>query len=362
MRRIRLWWQQPDHYDWLSDYLASRGLTTITRYVLAAILTILAAATLLMVLSPSGPRDTATRWVSFAVVAGFLTISAGYVARWPNRVLSRVYSLVGTAGIAASCLVDSDPRAGMLGCAAFVGLTGFIGFFHSARDLALALTISLGTAVVCALRVAAEGDPALAASRLMVMTGGILAVPFCGQVLVHWLSVDSRKSSTDALTGLRNRRGFYRAAQQLLGDAAAGPQRCFTVAMVDLDGFKRVNDTYGHAVGDQILIAVADSLRRAGGVDTVLARVGGEEFLVAEITTRPEARATAERVRAAIAATSWRVTASVGVTNIALEDMSEHTRETIDGLVVAADAAMYEAKRAGGNQIRHADAPMSGMT
>ena len=362
MRQIRLWWRQPDHYDWLSDYLATRGLTTITRCVLAAILSLLAVATLLMLLSPSGPRDTVQQVVSLAVVAGFLTIAAGYVLRWPGRVVSQVYSIAGTAGIAAACLVDSDPRAGMLGCAAFVGLTGFIGFFHSARDLAVALTLSLATAAVCAARVAAEGDPALAVSRLMVMGGGILAVPFCGQVLVHWLSVDALKSSTDALTGLRNRRGFYRSAQHLLAGAAAGPERCFTVVMVDLDGFKGVNDAYGHAVGDQILIAVAESLRRASAGDAVLARVGGEEFVVAEVGTLPEANVTAERVRAAIAATSWQVTASLGVSSIALTELREFTREMIDGLMVAADTAMYEAKRAGGNQIRHADTPMTWLS
>lgn len=366
MRRIRLWWQQPDHYEWLSGYLAARGLTAITRYVLAAILSILAVATLLMLLSPSGPREATPRAVSLTVTACFFAISTGYLVRWPSRVLSQVYSIAGTVAIAASCLVDSDPRAGMLGCAAFIGLTGFIGFFHSARDLALTLSISLATAAVCAIRVAAEGDPALAVSRLIVMTGGILAVPFCGQVLVHWLSVDALKSSTDALTSLRNRRGFYRAAQDLLAAATPGPDRCFTVVMVDLDGFKRVNDTYGHAVGDQILIAVAESLHRASHDDAVLARVGGEEFLVAEIATLPASAHTAERVRAAIAATSWRVTASLGETSIALAEMSEHTREVIDGLIVAADAAMYEAKRAGGNQIRHAfpdqPAPMSERT
>lgn len=360
MRRIRLWWEQPDHYDWLSGYLAARGLAALTRFILAGILGVLALAALLMLFSPSGPADAPHRVITGLVVVSLGAVTVSYLRRWPSRRRSELFSVVGSLAIAAACLVDSDPRAGMLGCAAFIGLAGYVAFFHSARYLLITLLTALCTATVCAVRIAMAGDPAMAVSKLLLMAGAILAVPFCGQVLVHWLSVDALKSSIDALTGLRNRRGLHRAAHHLLTRVAPGPDRCFTVVMVDLDGFKRVNDTYGHAVGDQILIAVADSLRRASPDDALLARVGGEEFLVAEITTLSESNATAERVRAAIAATSWRVTASLGVSSISLTQMSAHVRETVDGLIVAADTAMYEAKRAGGNQIRHADAPMTG--
>jgi diguanylate cyclase (GGDEF)-like protein len=113
-------------------------------------------------------------------------------------------------------------------------------------------------------------------------------VPFCIQVLVHWLSVDALRSSTDTLTGLRNRRGFHRATCDLIVGAAGDPKQCFTVVMVDLDAFKAVNDTHGHAVGDEILIAVADRLRKASHDDAVVGRIGGEESLVAE--TRPTAK------------------------------------------------------------------------
>jgi diguanylate cyclase (GGDEF)-like protein len=330
----------------------------VARYILAAILSMLAMATLLMMFSPSGPRDAFQQMVSVGVIVGLLAIAAGYVWRWPNRAQSQLFSIGGTFGIAAACLVDSDPRAGMLGCVAFIGLAGYVGFFHCARYLSLMLTISLATAVSCAVRVAVAGDPALALAGLLVMGGGILAVPFCGQVLVHWLSVDALKSSTDALTGLRNRRGFHRAASDLIAGAAGDSERCFTVVMVDLDAFKAVNDTYGHAIGDMILIAVADSLREAAGDGAVVGRLGGEEFLVAETTPHAEAAATAERLRTAIAATSWNVTASFGVSTVGLMQVGDDTRELIGGMINAADAAMYEAKRAGGNQIRHSDTPL----
>jgi diguanylate cyclase (GGDEF)-like protein len=354
---IGVWWHQPDHYDWLSDYLAARGLKPFVRSLLVAIVATLAVATLLMLTSPSGPQTITHR----AAAVAFSLILAGmalvWLVCWPTRVQSQVFSVTGTVGIAVMCLIEIDPRSGMLGCAAFGGLAGYVAFFHSARLLVFTLGTALGTAVVCAVRIAVAGDASMAAAKLMVLSAGILAVPFCGQILVHWLSVDALKSSTDPLTGLRNRRGFYRSASKLL--TIEQRPLCLSVLMVDLDNFKGINDTYGHATGDRILVAVADNLRRISGDTTLIARVGGEEFLVAETIGTNEALQTAEAMRMAIAATPWGVTASLGVSGIRLS--SEHdtlSRQTIERLVETADAAMYEAKRAGGNQVRHADIPV----
>jgi diguanylate cyclase (GGDEF)-like protein len=354
MHRMGLWWRQPDHYDWLSDYLAARGLKPFVRYLLAAILTNLAAATLLMLFSSSGPQTPMRRAVAVAFVVSLAAMALVWLLSWPTRFQSQMFSITGALGIAAICVIESDPRSGMLGCAAFGGLAGYVAFFHSARLLVFTLGSALATALVCAARIAAAGDTSMAAAMLLVLSAGILAVPFCAQILVHWLSVDALKSSTDPLTGLRNRRGFYRSASKLF--AAEERTRCLSVLMLDLDNFKRLNDTHGHATGDRILVAIADTLRRIGGAETVIARVGGEEFLVAEHTGTREALQTAEAMRLAIAATPWGVTASLGVSSIRLS--SEHQnldRQIIERLVEVADAAMYEAKRAGGNQVRHVD-------
>jgi diguanylate cyclase (GGDEF)-like protein len=357
MQWIGVWWRQPDHYDWLSDYLAARGLKPFVRYLLVAILATLAAATLLMLSSPSGPQTPTQRAVAVAVIVSLAGMALVWLLRWPTRLQSRMFSIVGALGIAATCMIESDPRSGMLGCAAFGGLAGYVAFFHSARLLVFTLGTALGAATVCAARVAVAGDGSMAAAKLLVLSAGILAVPFCGQILVHWLSVDALKSSTDPLTGLRNRRGFYRSASKLL--AAGRGALCLSVLMLDLDNFKRVNDTYGHATGDRILVAVADNLRRISRGGTVIARVGGEEFLVAETIGTKDALETAEAMRLAIAATPWGVTASLGVSGIRLSSEDENlNRQIIERLVETADAAMYEAKRAGGNQVRHADIPV----
>jgi diguanylate cyclase (GGDEF)-like protein len=163
------------------------------------------------------------------------------------------------------------------------------------------------------------------------------------------------KSSTDSLTGLHNRRGFYKSAHELMVAAMRDSALCFTVVMIDLDDFKRVNDTLGHTTGDRILVAVADRLRAACRGDAVIARAGGEEFLLAHATQMHEARETVERIRLAIASTSWGVTASLGMASRVAAVAGSDSRQMIERLVEAADAAMYEAKRAGGNQIRRSD-------
>jgi len=83
-------------------------------------------------------------------------------------------------------------------------------------------------------------------------------------------------ADTDPLTGLANRRAFLARLGETL--SAAGRRRAITVAMVDLDGFKPINDTFGHATGDAVLLAVGERLRRAGGPGSLAARMGGDEF------------------------------------------------------------------------------------
>ncbi|OBA64264.1 hypothetical protein A5647_02820 [Mycobacterium sp. 1100029.7] len=351
MHRIGAWWRQPDHYDWLSDYLAARGLKPFVRFLLASILTTLVTGTVLMLISPSGPHVPGQRAAAMVAIVALSGIAVVYLLRWPTRLQSRLFSAVGALGIAAICILQNDPRNGMLGCAAFGGLAGYVAFFHSARLLVFTLGTASGAAAICAVRIAVNSDAAMAAANWLVLSAGILAVPFCGQVLVHWLSVDALKSSTDPLTGLRNRRGFYRTAPKLL--AAAPRPLCMSVVMIDLDHFKRINDTHGHATGDRILVAVADNLRKIRDGKAVIARVGGEEFLVAEGIGIAEAVQTAESMRAAVAAIPGNVTASLGVSSTRLStDTDTLSRQIIESLVVAADAAMYEAKRAGGNQVR----------
>ncbi len=159
-------------------------------------------------------------------------------------------------------------------------------------------------------------------------------------------------ATSDPLTGLRNRRFFDEQLAQLRSIAERG-QRPLAVALLDVDHFKSVNDTFGHAVGDVVLVDVAATLQRHARASDVVARVGGEEFaLLLPDTDREVARVALERMRAALASAPHpdapelgerRITASAGI--------AVYPDDDPEGLMVAADRALYAAKHAGRNQV-----------
>jgi diguanylate cyclase (GGDEF)-like protein/PAS domain S-box-containing protein len=163
---------------------------------------------------------------------------------------------------------------------------------------------------------------------------------------LEWLS------SVDALTELFNRRHFSDVLRARLAGSTAGA----AIALVDVDHFKRINDGYGHQVGDLVLREIARRLDDATRPCDVTSRWGGEEFcvLLDEIADDEELERVVDRLRAAVCATpivmdertSAVVTISVGAVRPSAEC---HTPEQ---LIASADAALYEAKRGGRNQVR----------
>jgi two-component system cell cycle response regulator len=156
-------------------------------------------------------------------------------------------------------------------------------------------------------------------------------------------------SLTDPLTGVGNRRRLEQAlAAEVSRASRTGARLC--AIMADLDHFKRVNDTYGHAAGDNVLMAFGDLLRRHTRAIDIVARFGGEEFVVLLPYTELEnAIAIADRIRESLAACPIeslpdRVTASFGVAEMALDEPGS-------GLLRRADAALYDAKHSGRNRV-----------
>ncbi len=153
----------------------------------------------------------------------------------------------------------------------------------------------------------------------------------------------------DPLTGLHNRRSFLHALRERLTALDRAPRRAggdWALLVIDLDGFKEVNDTCGHAGGDAVLVAVADAIRGRTRLDDVVGRLGGDEFAVLFRSDVSEAAAVGEQIIARIvrAARSVEgappVTASIGIARLR---RGARIEETLD----AADRAMYRAKRAG---------------
>ncbi|MCP2083534.1 UNVERIFIED_ORG: diguanylate cyclase (GGDEF)-like protein [Methylorubrum zatmanii] len=167
----------------------------------------------------------------------------------------------------------------------------------------------------------------------------------------------SRLADTDPLTGLANRRGLFAALSQRAG-LSPSPPRC-AILLADIDHFKAINDTYGHDGGDAALVGFAERLRGVMRKDDLVARWGGEEFLVVLDQADATAAATvAERLRKSAAGQPFTVngaavtvTASIGVAVVAAGE------ERIDAALSRADAALYAAKRAGRNRVCLAPSP-----
>lgn len=168
-----------------------------------------------------------------------------------------------------------------------------------------------------------------------------------------------RSGFTDVLTGWHNRRYLQVRLKEELARACRDGSNLVCL-MLDIDHFKQVNDTWGHAAGDAVLQELAQRVEAQVRASDVAARYGGEEFVVLLPNTDDEAGARlAERIRAAVSATpielpggeSVRITASIGIAGIA-PDKDETDLKTIgDSLIARADVALYSAKTAGRNKV-----------
>lgn len=161
----------------------------------------------------------------------------------------------------------------------------------------------------------------------------------------------------DALTGAANRREFLRVAQEHLRDRRGG--HGFSVLLLDIDGFKAVNDSFGHAAGDVALVQLVRSIDDVVRGEDVVARLGGEEFAVllpgSDTSTAMDV---ADRVRTRIteesaANVSGPLTVSIGAATVRTDD-------TVESVLARADAAMYRVKRRGGDAVGDGEHPSTG--
>ncbi|WP_110973374.1 putative bifunctional diguanylate cyclase/phosphodiesterase [Pseudomonas huaxiensis] len=166
---------------------------------------------------------------------------------------------------------------------------------------------------------------------------------------------------TDPLTGLLNRRGFYQAAESALVRSEHS-EKHHALMYLDLDGFKRVNDSLGHETGDQVLHWVAEQLKDCLGGHGILARMGGDEFtaLLDDLDYPEQAARFAEKciermsIRQQIDGLEVMLGVSIGIA------IYPDCGANLDGLLRAADTAMYAAKQAGRQQYRYYDEDLNG--
>ena len=165
------------------------------------------------------------------------------------------------------------------------------------------------------------------------------------------LKIARREADIDFLTGLPNRRRFFRALEDFLKDLSE-KNYPFSFIMIDIDNFKNINDSYGHLSGDEVLKEIASILKFYLRANTIVGRLGGEEFgIILPGVGKEDAKNVAERLRKIIQnrkihtnEAEIKVTASFGVAQAKKDD-------SIETLIDRADKALYEAKKTGKNKV-----------
>jgi diguanylate cyclase (GGDEF)-like protein len=281
--------------------------------------------------------------------------------RWSHDLrgvtLFYLWSLVTTCAIVAFCILDGGATSPLTWL--FVLTLTYAGLAYPPAGVLLTGAFTIGAFAV----VAASGPVRIEVALMQAATLGLLSVMISWASRNEWELIQGSEelaerlallAETDVLTGALNRRAFDdRLTAAAATTCAESP---LSLCMVDLDGFKRVNDDLGHPVGDALLGRIADAVLSACRDHDTVARLGGDEFAVLlPGTPAVAARAIGERVRRAVAdcGAAYHVTASVGVVT---------TIRPADGtrLLTGADRLMYDAKRAGGNATRSVAPPVAG--
>ncbi len=342
------WWRQSDDYEWRTEFLRSRGMLPILRKIIAGIGVTMGLLAAINVAAPP-VTDTALIRIGWAAVGiGSLLWSARWAFwEWPNERQSAALLIYVDIIMTLSTLLFGDAKLAMSSMPLLLCAGGYVVFFHGPR-LHLAHILWCVVSVVGIAIWLAETTPEyglqIAVSRAVIA----LLVTVCILPALHFgfwlLQSSSRLALIDPLTEMTNRRGLSVAMKRL--NEAAPPTSGLCALLIDVDGFKRINDALGHAVGDEVLIRISRCIRSSVRRDAVVVRWGGEEFLVVDRIADHYAHVVAERIRLAVSAAAQpTVTVSIGLAT------ATHANQTLTEVISAADAAMYEAKGQGGDRI-----------
>ena len=194
-------------------------------------------------------------------------------------------------------------------------------------------------------------DPFIKYWNLSIIVAFFLIISHVLSSLKHVLDLEKGLARTDELTGIANRRSFFELAGREI-DRARRYHHPFTIAYIDVDDFKAVNDRFGHKIGDMVLRIVAKTIQENTRTADVVARIGGDEFvIVLSETDSPHAEIAIQRIRQhlanALGGHKWSApTISVGVATWALPP------DTVDAVIKRVDELMYASKKEGKNQVK----------
>ncbi len=235
-------------------------------------------------------------------------------ARWPLIVLLTLHAIFTTVGAIDAFSGDSAPTA-------IATLQSWLGFVHLET-----LAFVVGTSIFTV---------AMARER---------------NELAHKLA-----AATDALTGVSTRRAFYDEGEALLVRSLS-EDSALAIILFDLDGFKEINDTFGHGHGDEVLKLFGEACLKTLRGSDLIGRLGGEEFgALLPGASIGAAYVAAERIRVAFTAACTKLGESGTKATVSAGIAQAHTKSTLDNLVQAADLALYRAKVQGRDRVEVAE-------
>jgi diguanylate cyclase (GGDEF)-like protein len=319
---------------------------------------------LLLMLSPAGPANTVA--TVFMAVAGAISVVLGVLwwrGGWPKAHLSLAFLVYSELSHTGVLLFTTSPMLALIATLWFALMGEHITLAHSRRAVAAHSLWALANIAFFATQASRRSNASLPLIIYvgLALIGLIVAIPIFRQLAADALRDDSRRAAAlaerDSLTALLNHRGMYAALPALLV-AGRSPDEQLAIVVLDLDRFKSINDRYGHHRGDQVLTLVAARLAGSVRRDAIVARTGGEEFIVIDTVAPDGAAALAHRLLKAVHRQDddVPVTASVGVSSVSLRDVAvERLTQNVQELIRLSDSTMYGAKRDGGNQVRVSD-------
>ncbi|MGU3498354.1 diguanylate cyclase domain-containing protein [Mycobacterium sp. C31M] len=365
---VRAWWMSPVDYAAQVGYFERRGLLGAIQLLIGGCGLLVAAIPVVAQFSPSGPDTLLARTASAAFTAIAVVRALAWWCRdWPSRPWSIAFIVFADVGVAVVSALDSNPLAGLVGLNLMVLVSVYAKFFDGPKLLVAHTIWATGWALYLAFQIAdgSPADPYLAAAKAMVAIAVLVATPIAVHFGVWVLRGDADAAITDDLTGLLNRRGLHLLLNRLIAQALAGNptgDATLVVMVIDLDRFKDINDAHGHAIGDEVLVRTGRRIASAMDSPALIARTGGEEFVVAAFMSMRRVTSVAARILDAIAAPadSPTVTASIGVTTVSSAQFTDpHTDRTasLEQAIAHADHAMFTAKRHGGNAMSRYPVP-----
>jgi diguanylate cyclase (GGDEF)-like protein len=355
------WRSSADRYDWIEAFLSQRGRLRAAQRIMALVCAAGALAPLSVLFSQPEPVAGAVAIVGLTAVL-CVGMTVFYLTRWPTRRHSEAAVVVGVLCIGGWSFIQPTAALSALACTPTVVTGAFSAIFHRRQIVLFHGVVTAAITIAAVARLAGEVSVAAAISAFWVINFVNVSVLLGAWGMSRAMGGYRQRSEEDPLTGLLNRRAFTEMVSNRLANPPRGHTH-LTVVMVDLDNFKRINDTHGHPVGDDALRAVSGLLLEHTPAHAVICRAGGEEFLIALTCLTSDIEPLAARICGAVASLSLQMTASIGAASVELLLLSDPENTVrIEELIAIADSAMYAAKRSGGNQARHTACSRAGRS